>query len=228
MKAGNACASEHCGIRPLTAAGAVCQSQHSERAVLQAFIKTAFKFGGAEINRLLFASNFCARIVRIIVRGLYDLALKIDTDIRMFAANICEYVYNAVIVAVEPLPKAHTSLEKAVCNGLGRHVAPRGELSTTSGLANIDIRRWTMSSSLLPIKILHEVVAPGFECFSAGHLEARTPHFMSITAVAHLRSIFFENKIKRFGLIHIMPVFILEKTLYNLQISGLFVHRRVI
>lgn len=81
MKAGNACASVHCGIRPLIAAGAVCRSQFSERAVLKALIKPTVKSVGVEIKRLLPTSNFGLRIARVIVDGGYTPVFDEGADI---------------------------------------------------------------------------------------------------------------------------------------------------
>lgn len=115
---------------------------------------------GVEVNWYNPAQSETARLFRLLDFHKIDTILDVGANDGGYGKKLREGGYVGAILSFEPLADAHAELMQAASSDAAWQVAPRSAIGSSNGEVEINIAGNSTSSSILPMKSLHESAAP--------------------------------------------------------------------
>lgn len=115
---------------------------------------------GVEVNWYTPAESNKARLFKLLDFHKIDTILDVGANDGGYGELLRKGGYGGAILSFEPLADAYEKLLCATAGDKRWHVAPRMAIGATNGEIEINISGNSTSSSILPMKALHESAAP--------------------------------------------------------------------
>ncbi|HXD06934.1 MAG TPA: FkbM family methyltransferase [Burkholderiaceae bacterium] len=128
-------------------------------SIKHALKMSALRFG-LEINRYNPVESAQARLVKVLDTQRIDTVIDVGANDGGYGRLLREGGFEGTIVSFEPLEQEHARLSEAARADERWTVAPRMALGDTNGEVEIHVAGNSASSSILPMKDLHERAAP--------------------------------------------------------------------
>lgn len=123
-------------------------------------IKNLFHTCGLEINKFTPTHSDIAQLVVSLEHFKIDLVLDVGANQGQFGSEIRNSGYRGRIISFEPLSEAHATAKQISKNDPLWEIYSRCAIGAHSGTVEINVSKNSVSSSILPILVLHQEAAP--------------------------------------------------------------------
>lgn len=115
---------------------------------------------GVEVSWYNPAQSDIARLFKLLETHTIDTILDVGANNGGYAKMLRKGGYRGAVLSFEPLAHAHRELTLAAMDDAAWQVAPRMAIGSTDGEIEIHVAGNSTSSSVLPMRALHENAAP--------------------------------------------------------------------
>lgn len=127
--------------------------------ILHSIKELALK-AGVEVNWYNAAQSDVARLFKLLATHKIDTILDVGANDGGYGKMLRKGGYAGAVLSFEPLAEAHENLLRAAVGDETWQVAPRMAIGASSGEIEINVAGNSTSSSILPMRALHESAAP--------------------------------------------------------------------
>lgn len=127
--------------------------------ILHSMKELALK-AGVEVNWYNPGQSDTARLFRLLFFHQIDTVIDVGANDGGYGKLLRRGKYEGVIISFEPLEAAHEKLLHAAARDPNWLIAPRMAIGSSNGEIEVNVAGNSTSSSILPMRTLHETAAP--------------------------------------------------------------------